>query len=264
MGQRINTALAGLDSRIIERVTAQLAPVVAAARQVEDKVAEIRARADAATRFTPADFTLLASATVELASAERLLFLAATDFAIFTGAILARAQALLNGLATKVLDPLIQVHQTTVTQVDAALAQLDAASDVVLALTGTIRQELKTARNAVNTDLVELRHVSAHPGDAGKVLGRWGTDGSGLVKASTRLVALFDAVASGQVGAVFDLTVVRRSVEDAVRRLIPSRVSLDYEWSATLKNYASNANPVFAPRTNHEGQRVGELGKPDR
>lgn len=239
-------------------------PTAAVSRLAEARAQAFRlaAEANAVLAAMPASptgedvvrFVLKASPVAE---AERLLLSLATDFTAVQGQVLAKIDGLTRGLASTVTDPLIELHDDLLEQADDVITAVKAQPDIIAMLTGPLLGRLVKIRDALEVDLRELRQVAATPSKAGALVARWRREQPGLVQAARTIVELFDAVASGQIGALFDLASARRAIEDAVRRLIPSRVTLTYDWDAEVTAVPAG-NPVFRPGTAASPHKKGQ------
>lgn len=186
---------------------------------------------------------------VMLADLERRWLALATDFTAVPGKIGTELAKIPAKLAQAVAAPLIRVHSQVLDFADKALAALNSSPDFVLMLTRTPRERLQLARDAVAVDLTDLQGVAADAARAGALVKRWrSADDIGLVVATKTVADLFTAAARGQIGAIFSLDDVKRACEDAVKRFIPSRVTVHYDWATQLK-----ANSVFLPGKNSQG-----------
>jgi hypothetical protein len=225
------------------------APVVARLAAIRDEVL-IQGRAlkeqCAVVVIDDALLGQIVTAAAALARVERRLLAFATDFSSLPGAVLTRVQALAKGLASGIGDPLIDLHDAVGAAATTTVQLIEAAPDIVALLTGPLLGRLKKARDAVATDRAELAQVVSDPVNAAALLARWRREEPGLALAARTLLELFDAIARGQIGALFDLSAARRAIEDAVRHLIPSRVSVTYDWDADLTPFPAG-NPVFLP-----------------
>ena len=195
---------------------------------------------------TAEQLTDAANRAVSLISLEAGLLALATDYTAIAGDALAKAQALAAAVAARTTTPLIALHQTVYDCVKKASDLLAAAPDLVLLLAGPLKARLDAAGAALTADLSDLRAVPTDVTKAAPLLSRWNQGGASLPLAAKILVELFSALAKGQIGAVFDLAAARRAIEDAVRRLVPSRVSTGYTWNAALHPFPAG-NPIFIP-----------------
>lgn len=182
-----------------------------------------------------------------LAEAERRLLALATDFTAVQGDVLVSLEGLVRGLASTVAKPLVDVHADVLDLADKVIAAVKAQPDIIAMLTGPLLGRLVTIRGALDADLQDLLKTMSTPASAGALVSRWKDEQPGLVQTARTVVELFDAIASGQIGALFDLASARRVIEEAVRRLIPSRVTLTYDWDAEVIDVPAG-NPVFRPK----------------
>jgi len=237
---RLRAALAGLDPATVRRATAKLTRVTQLARDV--------AAFGKGPDYTPAALGKLVVAAAEMAGAERELFAAATDLFALRGSLLAAAGALYAGIAGRAAKPLLEVHTLLLAQANAIdkMITQSGANGVISILVGDLRSQFDACRVKLEQDRGDLAAL-ADPVRAAALLTRWReTKESGLAVTASFLLKLFDAIARGQVSALFDLSAARRAAEDAVRRLIPSRVHMHYDWDAELEAYPSDT-PIFKP-----------------
>ncbi|GFZ86170.1 hypothetical protein [Sphingobium fuliginis] len=247
LGQRLDK----LGKRARARVNEAAAQVLAIGSDLDARLSSVsKLRLDHISDELGAG--IVATAT-ELAAIERRLLATATDLTALEGAVLDSVKPMVAQLAGAVCAPLLNVHKLVADQATAAVALLETGPDLLLMLTGPLLERLRLARDAVVRDQAALARIPTYPQEASVLLTRWSNEEPGLVAATRTVAELFEAVARGQIGALFDLAEVRRAVEDAVRRLIPSRVTMRYVWTASLKPFPP-ADPVFLPNTKADGE----------
>jgi len=183
---------------------------------------------------------------LKVAEFERKLLSLAIDYSLLADRLLAPAQAIATSLASSVAAPLIAIHQAVYDGADAAIQKVESAPDIILLLTGQLVARLKIAQASVKLDLDDLKIIQRDPDKAIDLIGRWNKQRPGLVNAAQTILELFDAIARGQIGKLFDLAGARRAIEEAVRRLIPSQIDLHYDWTADLEPFPKD-NPFFYP-----------------
>ncbi|MES2755671.1 MAG: hypothetical protein V4659_13525 [Pseudomonadota bacterium] len=225
---------------VIARLAAVRAEAYRAAVTLNDAVAALPPAPSAA------DLIGILARTAPLAAVEHRLFALATDFSAVTDQILVRVGALARNLAGTVGKPVIDLHIAVLGQADDAIRAVKAAPDIVAMLTGPLLGRLAVIRTALAKDILDLQKLLNDPGQARGLIDRWEGDPPGLAQTTRTIAELFDAIARGQLGALFDLAAARRAVEEAVRRLIPSKVTLTYAWDAEL-NPIPAGNPIFNP-----------------
>lgn len=175
------------------------------------------------------------------------LFALATDFTVLHGKMRNQLMEMQKALAQEICQPLISLHTVIRDYADTAIEKIKEAPDLVLLLSRSVLARLELVRHVVNEDLTTLVEVKNGAANAAAVLEHWQEQGgAGLVIAARTLSELFFAVARGQIGVLFNLEEARRAIEDVVRRLIPSRVSMRYEWAATLQAVPKDG-PIFMP-----------------
>ncbi|MBV7527258.1 hypothetical protein KW834_22875 [Pseudomonas sp. PDM29] len=242
-----------LPDKIRARLSLELAVVLKDGHGLATNVDNFLKYGDSDAGIDQAFSSLTESASLFIAS-EKGLFTLATDFTALYGDLHSKVEQLSGELAKKVGRPLIDLHQNIYDQADQAIGTIKAAPELVLLLSRSVLARLELVRNAVKRDLDSLKAILQDPSKAMELLGRWRGGEAALVMAARTLSELFFAVARGQIGALFNLDEARRAIEDVVRRLIPSRVTMSYEWSATLLPVPAN-NPIFIP-TGSQGDLV--------
>lgn len=193
-----------------------------------------------------ADLIELVGQAANAAAIEQHLLAFATDYSSLPGQILARVQALSRELASKFAKPLIDLHITVQTVGGNAVKAIRSQGDIVAMLTGPLLDRLDKACGYIQWDIDLLGQLSTDPAKAAVLLDRWRTEQPGLVHVARTLFEVFNAIARGQIGALFDLGAARRAVEEAVRQLVPSRVTLTYDWNTDLEPFPSG-DPIFKP-----------------
>jgi hypothetical protein len=188
----------------------------------------------------------VAQTAVKVALFEEKLLSLATDYTVLSDKLLERARAIAAGVAKDVAAPLIAVHQAVFDGASAAINLIESAPDFIILLTGSLLSRLKIAQAAVQLDLNALKNISQDPGNAVVLIDRWKKERPALANAAQTVLEIFDSVARGQIGALFDLAGARRAIEEAVRRLIPSHITLTYDWTANLQPYPED-DPFFLP-----------------
>ncbi|NTI50983.1 hypothetical protein G6L94_21915 [Agrobacterium rhizogenes] len=236
------------------------APVIARLGEVKTKVfdAAMALKTElAAAEISDETLVVVAHHAVDLGKLEQTLFALATDYTAVSDRLLVHIKGVVASVATEVAAPLIAVHQFVYDGAGVGIKLVEDAPDIVALLTGPLYDRLKIAQASVLKDLNNLKDVAKDPIKAVGLVNRWKTEEPGLAIASRTLAEMFDAIARGQIGALFDLAGARRAVEEAVRRLIPSKVKLAYEWEADLTPFPPG-NPIFLPRVDEE------LGDPEK
>ncbi|MBA3041277.1 MAG: hypothetical protein KJ670_21845 [Alphaproteobacteria bacterium] len=233
--------LQNLSAPLVQRVST-------AAQQVFDAAGEIqRLKSE-----TPVNLIKVADSVVAIAGIEQDLLALATDYSALAPELVPGLEkgvrALLSALARDLLKPLIETHQFVVDCGQKAIDLVKQAPDIVALLTGPLYLRLQVAHAAVKVDLDDLNKVASDPTRARALINRWAADHPGLAIAARTISEMFDSIARGQIGALFDLAAARRTIEDAVRRLIPSRVTLTYGWNTEFQDVV----PVFKVRINEQ------------
>ncbi|MGL4316893.1 MAG: hypothetical protein ACRCTL_09830 [Pseudomonas sp.] len=261
LASRLDRALGGLDPRVPARIAAVRSRLFELGKELNQLVADREARPNP-PGFTVDDLRTISTLAHQLALVERTLLASLTDFTALPPSVRTQATALVAGLAGNIGTPLIKLHSFVLELADDSLKVVEDAPDLILLLAATPLAQLKMARAALSEDLVKLQDVVKAPEAAITLLARWNDHEKGLVITARVISELFNAVARGQIGAIFNLSDAKRAIEDAVRRLVPSRVTLSYQWNAKLKP-VTQANPIFRPRKNAALKDEGDENLPD-
>lgn len=261
LASRLDRALGGLDPEVPARIAAVRSRLFELGKELNQLVADREARPNP-PGFTVDDLRTVNTLAHQLALVERTLLASLTDFTALPTSVRAQATALVAGLAGNIGTPLIKLHSFVLELADDSLKVVEGAPDLILLLAATPLAQLKMARAALSDDLVILQDIVKAPEAAITLLARWNDHEKGLVITARVISELFNAVARGQIGAIFNLSYAKRATEDAVRRLVPSRVTLSYQWSAKLKP-VTQANPIFRPRKNAALKDEGDENLPD-
>lgn len=162
----------------------------------------------------------------------------------------------------RTLSPVLKVYGDLVSGLGGLIESLkksasgeDALSELFAMLARPGLGSLERASSLLEQDqqlLVQLEAAShATPVDAGALLAtvaaasrQWDGGEPGLVAAARILQRLLESLLKGQFGAFFDLSGLRRKLEEEIAGLLPTRVRQKYTWSTRLDDFPAN-DPVF-------------------
>ncbi|MQV05909.1 hypothetical protein [Sinorhizobium meliloti] len=206
--------------------------------------ANLSAMAKAATAPTEEELAAAIQLANDLSRLEGALISRAEDFIAVGNDLVASVEQLRDIVLQQIAQPIIDLHDEALSLTQAAIDVFDQAPDLVKLFTQKVYERLKAARTALTTDRDALAKLTTDPGsgDVAGLLGRWRQGNFGLVNAANLVIEFFTAIMTGQIGGIFDLAAVRRAAEDAVRRLIPTKINTSYTLDAGLKKYK-----VFEP-----------------
>ena len=80
-----------------------------------------------------------------------------------------------------------------------------------------------------------------------KLLGQWRSPGPAVSRLLAQVRDVMADILRGQAVQLLDLQSVRRQVESEIRRLIPSKANLTYDFSAALEAVPNSGAPIFLP-----------------
>jgi hypothetical protein len=218
----------------IDRLVTQATPVNAAYAQISTGTCK------------PEELSAMVASAEALLEVERDVFARALDYSVLQGPLLDQLKPLRDTLSGKVLFPLIDVHRKGLEAADSVLKTMASAPDLVVVLTGSIRTRLELARAAISDDLDALKKVPGNPASAASIVSRWSTGNGGFIVTTRTLVEMFSAITRGQMGAIFDFAAAKEAIEQIVRQLVPTRVTLTYAWTTKLHDIPAG-NPIFLP-----------------
>lgn len=194
----------------------------------------------------------LADAAAELARRERALLFAVLDGAIKANEVLEQIEHTALKPLRLLCPALIQLHTAIETQIERATGLVtDPGSDVLRLLAGPTLVRLGDARTAVADDRAALDTLGRNLGTAAlavaqlnSLMERWRSQGPGILRAARVIAELMRAVALGKLGDLIDLAAARRVIEEAIERLVPTSITLNYSWDAKLGPYPPSS-PIF-------------------
>lgn len=205
----------------------------------------LRAQVIAATDASLAQLKQTVETATGLSDLEARLFSQAADFVALASELVSAIEKIRGELLSAIATPMIAVHTLVLEQANQTIAVYTGAPDLVKLFTGKVFARLSQARDQVQKDADALAKLAAasNSTEVAELLERWRTGEFGLVNAVDLIIEFFTAIMTGQIGGVFDLGGVRRAAEEAVRRLIPSKVNTSYTFEAGLKKWE-----IFEPQ----------------
>lgn len=81
----------------------------------------------------------------------------------------------------------------------------------------------------------------------------WRQKPPALVEVLNAAQALADALLSGQLGKLPDLRTAEQELREHLRRFVPARVKLNYDWQTDLGKFPSSGRPIFEMAAASEG-----------
>lgn len=193
---------------------------------------------------TAAALVPIIEGALALLDMERKVVSIALDFTVVAGRVLAETKTLIDEIVTQFGGPLLTLHVTVRDDAKRSIDLLAQSPDIVVLLTGPLQQKLMLAHDAIAFDTALLQNAMTQPDKVKDLVNRWRSQQPGLVSAVQTIAGIFAAVSKGQLGAIFNLAAARRAIEDVVRRLIPSKIKLNYVWDTELSSFPSS-NPIF-------------------
>ncbi|TAI59887.1 hypothetical protein, partial [Bradyrhizobium sp. Leo170] len=166
--------------------------------------------------------------------------------AVSVGAV-AKALNVINGTVEVALNAVIDLFQPGAGGAPSLLSNI---------LSRDTRAALENARAQVGADKASLSSIetlcAAASPDAQaiaaaltKLKADWSRNQPGIVQTLQVARNIVDAVASGHFAALFDLAAVEKQLIDAVAGLIPTRVTLNYDFDTEVGDFPSG-DPIFA------------------
>ena len=80
------------------------------------------------------------------------------------------------------------------------------------------------------------------------LFGDWGRGNASAARLIENLHNAADAVVSGDLKRLIDLEGARRVIDEKLRSLVPSRISVEYDLTANLETFSSGGFDIFIPR----------------
>lgn len=173
-----------------------------------------------------------------------------------------------------VVDALTVINSTTDTALGTVIDLLGPQAGGAPSLLSNIvsrdtRAALENARAQVKADRNSLSAVktACSPAPDAKAIakaltdlkGNWSRNQPGIVQTLQVARNIVDAVASGHFAALFDLAAFEKQLIDAVAGLIPTRVTLNYDFDTEVSDFPSG-DPIFAM----DRENYGSYGSPAR
>lgn len=131
---------------------------------------------------------------------------------------------------------------------DALLNRDDAGMPLGTLLSQDIRGRIDGAKKIVGDDNQALKRIAMDPAaavaDIQQLKLRWGGGRGGLLLAARLVGDVVELVGSGNIMGMFDVAGIERRLRQAVAALVPTSVSLAYDFDAELSDFPAG-RPIF-------------------
>lgn len=221
------------------------------AAQVKATVVALKATADAFVAETIAQEKVRV-ALAGYAAADRLLTGALVQMALPQSAFMAEMEtamiAIAKNLASALVTP-VDIAATNLGKLDDLVNQGPSGAVLTTILSQDLLGRLQAATIAIASDSKALAKIANEAGsqvlaDAATLASDWRQGKCGLRLCASLCAEVLEIIGSGNLMSLFDPQALADLLRQAVTALVPTRISLSYDFDATLTGFPGG-NPVF-------------------